>query len=100
MNNTNYKSFCITGPIDPDFHYFVPHRLDRDDLYRLIQNREYFVLYAPRQSGKTTAIFELCRQLNADNVYNALYINVEEAQVARENIEKGMLIILSELLFA
>src|SRR5204863_3876276 len=100
MNNTNYKSFCITGPIDPDFHYFVPHRLDRDNLYRLIRNREYFVLHAPRQSGKTTAIYELCRQLNADNVYNALYINVEPAQAAREDFKTGLLLILTLLLYA
>ena len=91
------KTFCIAGPINPDFHYFIPHRLDWEDLYRLIQNREYFVLHAPRQSGKTTAVLEFCRQLTADGIYNALYFNVEAAQAVRENVEKGLLSILISL---
>lgn len=93
----NKKSFCIAGPINPDFHYFIPHRLDQDDLRRLITNREYFVLHAPRQSGKTTAILELCRKLNSDGVYNALYFNVEAAQAVREDVKEGLLTILTSL---
>lgn len=97
MNNSDRKVFCIAGPINPDFHYFIPNRLNRDDIHRLIQNREYFVLHAPRQSGKTTAIFELCRQLNAKGSFNALYFNVEAAQAVRENVEDGLLTILIAL---
>jgi hypothetical protein len=100
MKVMNKKIFCIAGPINPDFHYFIPHRLDWDNLHRLIQNREYFVLHAPRQSGKTTAILEFCRKLNVDGMYNALYINVESAQAVRENVEKGLLMILNDLLYA
>lgn len=59
----NYRSFYIAGPINPKRHYFVPHRLDWLDLHRLIRNCEYFVLHAPRQSGKTSAILEFCQQL-------------------------------------
>ena len=70
------KTFCIAGPIVPEFNYFIPQRLNWIELQRIIQNREYFVLHAPRQSGKTTAILELCRQLNSEGLYNALYINV------------------------
>lgn len=90
----NKKIFCIAGPINPDFHHFISHRLDWNDLHRMIQNREYFVLHAPRQSGKTTAILEFCRQLNTDGFYNALYFNVEAAQAMRENVERGLLSIL------
>lgn len=96
----NHKSFCIAGPIDPERHYFIPHRLDWVDLHRLIQNCEYFVLHAPRQSGKTSAILEFCLQLNREGFYNALYTNVEAAQAARENVEKGLIAILMALLQA
>ncbi len=93
----SHKSFCIAGPIDPERHYFVPHRLDYNDLHRLIRNCEYFVLHAPRQSGKTSGILEYCLQLKQENFYNALYVNVEAAQAAREQVEKGLLTILISL---
>jgi len=92
------RTFCIAGPIDPEYHYFVPHRLDWNEIGRLIRNREYFVLHAPRQSGKTTAIIELCRRLNSEGVYNAIYINVESAQAVRENVKEGLLVIVKVLL--
>ena len=89
MNKKTKRTFCIAGPIHPDYYYFVSHRLDWVELQRLIENREYFVLHAPRQSGKTTAIKEFVRYLNAQGIYNALYMNVEAAQAARDNTEKG-----------
>ncbi len=92
--------FCIAGPIDPKFHYFISQRLDWKELHRLIQNREYFVLHAPRQSGKTTAILEFCRELNKEGFYNALYINVESAQAVREDVKEGLRAILNDLLHA
>lgn len=98
--NMSHKSFCVAGPIDPQYHYFVPHRLNCVDLHRLIENREYFVLHAPRQSGKTSAILELCLQLNSEGTYNAVYFNVEGAQAAREEVEKALLAILVSLLRA
>lgn len=93
----NQRAFCIAGPINPELHYFIPHRLDWVDLHRLIRNSEYFVLHAPRQSGKTTAILEYCLQLNSEGNYNAIYFNVESAQAVRENVEKGLLSILISL---
>jgi hypothetical protein len=92
------RVFCIAGPIDPERHYFIPQRLDWVDLHRLIKNCEYFVLHAPRQSGKTTAIKEFCNELSREGVYTALYINVEPAQAIREEVEKGLLAILRILL--
>jgi predicted AAA+ superfamily ATPase len=94
------KIFRIGGPIDPERHYFVPHRLDWEVMHRLIRNCEYFVLHAPRQSGKTTAILEFCRHLSSEGMYNPLYINVETAQAAREHVEQGLLAILDILLYA
>ena len=53
------KTFCIAGPIVPSIHYFLPERLNRDQLIGLIHGMNYFVLHAPRQSGKTTALTNL-----------------------------------------
>jgi predicted AAA+ superfamily ATPase len=55
------------------------------------------VLHAPRQSGKTTLLPALAARLNAESCYRALYVNVESAQTAREDVQRGMRAILSEL---
>lgn len=91
------RFFNTTGPIKPKKHYFIPHRLDLVELMDLIERQQYFVLHAPRQSGKTTAIEEFVRTLNTQGQYNALYINVEPAQAARDNVEKALLAILGEI---
>ena len=50
-----------TGPIKPDRHYHVPplSRVDPDEILRLIDEERYFVLHAPRQTGKTTVLGDL-----------------------------------------
>ncbi len=91
------RFFNTAGPIDPKRHYYVPHRLNEIELQQLIEQQKYFILHAPRQSGKTTAMRIFVDQLNATKKYKALYFNVEPAQIARGDVEKGMEIILGEL---
>ena len=91
------KTFCITGPIIPADHYFLPHRLNYMQLQQFIDHKLYFVLHAPRQSGKTTAIEEFVRHLNHKGTYAALYINIESAQAARDDIKEALISIVEEL---
>ena len=91
------KTFCTAGPIVPALHYYVPHRLNYDELEGFIEEQLYFVLHAPRQSGKTTGIEEFCRHLNNNGKYAALYINIEPAQAARDHVEKALIAIVEEL---
>ena len=48
------RFFNTAGPIQPDINYCIPplERLDLDDVLELIRTRKYFVLHAPRQTGK------------------------------------------------
>lgn len=92
------RFFNTCGPIRPEEHYYIPNRLDWDEILNLIERKQYFVLHAPRQSGKTTAIMELCRHLRGEKCYNALYINVEAAQAVREEVKEGMLTIVQVIL--
>jgi predicted AAA+ superfamily ATPase len=62
----------------------------------MIDQKKYFVLHAPRQTGKTTCLKALMDYLNAEGTYRALYINVESAQGARENVPDGMAAIYYE----
>ena len=92
------KTFCIAGPVIREDHYFIARRIDRDsDIRQFIEQKKYFVIHAPRQTGKTTALFEFVQELNAQEKYKALYVNVEPAQIARGNFIEGMSIVLDRL---
>ncbi len=95
------RFFNTAGPISPDIHYHVPPlaRFDRDEVLSLIRQRKYFVLHAPRQTGKTTVLLALRDLLNggAEGKFRCVYANVEAGQAARENVEEAMRAILYEL---
>ena len=91
------RFFNTAGPIFPQDHYYVPHRLNEKSIRQLIEQKKYFVMHAPRQSGKTTAILALTEQINQEGDYLALYVNIEPAQATRNNIEQGVESILNEL---
>ncbi|MCX5925118.1 MAG: AAA-like domain-containing protein [Candidatus Dependentiae bacterium] len=94
------KFFTTAGPIRPEKNYYVPlsTRLNEQELYQLIDQEKYFVLHAPRQTGKTSTILNLAQQLNSQGKYTALYVNVEGAQAARNDYTKGIYTILEEFL--
>ncbi|MCB1823422.1 MAG: ATP-binding protein [Candidatus Competibacteraceae bacterium] len=93
------RFFNTAGPIKPDLHYCLPPltRFDLDEVLRLIEQQKYFVLHAPRQTGKTSCLLALMDHLNASGQYRCVYVNVEIAQAAREDVAGAMQAILSEL---
>ena len=100
MNHAPYPRFFNTaGPVNPTDHYCLPplQRFDLPHILSLIQSKKYFVLHAPRQVGKTTFLLALADYLNQSGQYTALYVNVEAAQTAREDVGAGIQTILSEL---
>ena len=93
------RFFNTTGPIRPDDHYCIPplERLDLAGLLTLIRQKKYFVLHAPRQTGKTSALLALRDLLNGEGHYRCVYVNVEGGQAGREDVEQVMRTILGEL---
>ena len=93
------RFFNTTGPVVPADHYHVPplDRINLGQVRRLIAEKRYFVLHAPRQTGKTSALLALRDLLNAEGRHRCLYINVEGGQAARENVEQAMRAVLSEM---
>ena len=93
------RFFNTEGPIRPDDHYHVPplDRVDLDELLGLVRDKRYFVLHAPRQTGKTSALLALRDLLNAGGDHRCVYVNVEAAQAARENVAEAMRVILYRL---
>ena len=82
-------------------HYQIPplERIDLDEVLGLVRDKKYFVLHAPRQTGKTSALLALRDLLNGGNAggYRCVYANVEAGQAARENVAEGMRAVLSQL---
>lgn len=91
------RFFNTAGPIKTELHYAVPPltRFDLDDFLMLIAQQKYFVLHAPRQVGKTSFLRALMDYLNAEGTYRCLYANVEVAQTAREDVDRGIRAVLS-----
>lgn len=96
------KHFNTSGPVFPEKHYCIDpiHRLDWDDIHHLIDTEKYFVLHAPRQTGKTSTLLAMTEVLNQEGRYKALYVNVEAAQAARNDVEGGLAVICETLAVA
>ena len=62
-------------------------RFDLDDILMLIRQKRYFVLHAPRQTGKTSCMLALRDYLNATGEYVAVYANVEGGQASRNDVQ-------------
>jgi hypothetical protein len=93
------RHFNTTGPVHPEDHYCIDPmtRLDWEDIHHLIDSKKFFVLHAPRQTGKTTTLLAMADVLNQSGKYTALYINVESAQSARGDVPAGMKRIIDSL---
>ena len=95
------RFFNTAGPVRPDDHYAIPplERVDVDELLGLIRAKQYFVLHAPRQTGKTSALIALRDLLNSGEVgrFRCVDVNVEVGQVARDDTARGIRAILGSL---
>jgi hypothetical protein len=93
------KFFNTAGPVIPEDHYILDplRRVSYEEISDLIDQKRYFVLHAPRQTGKTTSLLAMAGRINEEGRYRCVYINVEAAQTARSDVAEGMLSILTEL---
>ena len=94
------RTFNTEGPVVAADHYHIPplERIDLDAVLGMIRDKKYFVLHAPRQTGKTSALLELRDLLNggAHGDFRCVYANVEAGQAMRENVVEGMRTVLSQ----
>jgi len=82
------RFFNTAGPNIPEDNYTIDPltRFDLDDILTLIRQKRYFVLHAPRQTGKTSCLLALRDYLNAKGEYICVYANVEGGQAARDEV--------------
>ena len=82
------RFFNTAGPMRPEDNYCIPplSRMDQRELLTLIRQKRYFVLHAPRQTGKTSALLALRDLLNggAEGAWRCVYANVEAGQASAD----------------
>jgi hypothetical protein len=93
------KFFNTAGPVNRPQHYKLDplHRWNFAEILSLIHQENYFILHAPRQTGKTSSLLALADYLNSEGRHVAVYANIEAAQAARNDIDQGLAAVVSDL---
>jgi hypothetical protein len=73
------RYFNTTGPCDPGKHYYLPTAARMPNLAPFIEREQYFVVHAPRQTGKTTAMRTFAETLRGQGLV-ACWATLETAQ--------------------
>ena len=86
------KFFNTAGPTIEADHYHIPllSRIDWQEIETLINQKKYFILHAPRQTGKTSTLLGIMKELNSKDKFACAYANIEAAQAARGDVESGI----------
>ena len=100
------RFFNVAGFCNPQDHYMIdPLRGLNDQIIELIENKYYFTMHAPRQSGKTTLLHSLMHKINAEGENICLVFSLESAGYrsipvgeANKNIIEAILQSASEFL--
>ncbi|MDR1872585.1 MAG: AAA-like domain-containing protein [Deltaproteobacteria bacterium] len=66
MSQLAIKKFNTAGPCVPSKHYMLPVLSRVTNVDDMIEGEFYFILHAPRQSGKTTYLQFLTNKINAE----------------------------------
>ena len=83
------RYFNIAGPCNREEHYMIDASSRLNGVEQLIDMKQYFVIHAARQSGKTTYLKDLTQRLNASGKYYALYCSLESLQKF-EDVKEGI----------
>ncbi|HEX3551946.1 MAG TPA: ATP-binding protein [Thermoanaerobaculia bacterium] len=94
------RFFNTAGPCDPEKHYTLPPERRLPEARGLIDQELFFVIHAPRQSGKTTLVRTLARKLTSEGRYTALLASCEVGQAAGGDMEAGIAAVLDALRLA
>ncbi len=92
------RKFNIAGPIIAAKHYCIPplRRSGSEEVLQLVEDANYFIVYAPRQTGKTTTLRALCDALN-ERGYRAVHANLQPARAVRDDLPRAIRAVLTRL---
>ena len=72
------RFFNTSGPNRIARHYTLPVLRRLPEVRGLVEQELYFVLHAPRQVGKTTALLSLAQELTAEGRHTAVLLSMEQ----------------------
>src|SRR5262244_89336 len=79
------RRFTTAGPCLPGYHYMIPPLRRLPQAPGLVDQMGYFVVHAPRQTGKTTTLSALATELTSAGAYAALHFSCELGRAAGDN---------------
>jgi hypothetical protein len=88
--------FNTAGPCRADDHYMLPAVRRLPQVRRLVDQESYFVVHAPRQVGKTTALLSLAQELIAESRYVSLLVSMEVGAAFPHDVGAAELAVLSD----
>ena len=91
------RRFNTAGPCQPDRHYMIPAERRLPRAPELVEQEGYFVVHAPRQTGKTTAIRALAEQLTLSGRYAAVYLSCESGEPAGDDFGEAQRAVLAQM---
>jgi len=91
------RKFNTAGVCQAERHYMVPPEPRLPEARGLIDDLGYFVVHAPRQTGKSTTLRALAQALTAEGRYAALLFSCEAGEAAGDDIVMAQQIVLDEM---
>jgi hypothetical protein len=83
------RHFNTAGQCIPELHYMLPTERRLPEVREVIDQQAYFVLHAPRQVGKTTALLSLGKALTAEGRYTAVLVSMETGAAFPEDVGRA-----------
>jgi len=72
------RKFCAGGPVPKEGYYVLRDRPEIEEIVDKVEEGRYFVIYAPRQVGKTSLIQEVVQKLADGTEYLPLYLTFQD----------------------
>jgi hypothetical protein len=91
------KKFNTAGPCDPERHYMLPPEARLPEVRGLIDDGSYFVVHAPRQTGKTTTLRAFAASLSAEGRVAALCFSCETGAAAGDDYAAAQRAVLGDI---
>lgn len=88
------RKFNTAGPCEPDRHYMIEPIGRLPDARQLVADGSYFVVHAPRQTGKTTTLRALAKALTAEGSVVAVHVSMETGAPLSDDIGAAELAVL------
>ena len=91
------KHFNVAGPCRAEDHYMLPPEARVTEVPPLIGEKAYFVVHAPRQTGKTTSLLNLARSFTAEGTHAAVLTSCKVGETAKDDVDLGISAVLYNL---